>query len=80
MQHKSCAFQRQKSEHNKKRMIGLNLDDVYECINLLHCLAKENKVEDVKDARRLNILMMQLLHHPDVYSDDEIWVCPNFLR
>ena len=76
MQHKSCAFQRQKNEHNKKRMIGLNLDEDYECITLLNLLVKEKKPDDVEDTR----LMTQLLQHPDVDSDDEMWVCPNLLR
>ena len=80
MKHKSCAFQRQKSEHNKNRMIGLNLDDDYECIKLLHCLVKENKAEDVKDTRRLNVLMMKLLQHLDVHSYEGTWVYPNLLR
>ena len=61
-------------------MIGLNLDEDYECIKLLNLLVKEKKPEDVEDTRQLNVLMTQLLQHPDVHSDDEMWVCPNLLR
>ena len=70
MQHKACAFQGQKSEHNKNRMIGLNLDEDYECIKLLNLLVKEKKPEDVEDTRQLNVLMVKLLQYPDVNSDD----------
>ena len=77
--HKSCAFQRRKSD-NKNEMIGFNLDDDYEIIKLRCCLAKEVKVENMKDDRRINVVMMKLLQHPDMRTLDETCAYPNLIR
>ena len=69
IQHKSCAFRREKCQ-GKNKMIGLSLDNDYETIKTLCCLVKVKKAENEKGTRQLNATITQLSQHPDVKSDE----------